>query len=85
MERHSSPAASSTGFAALFPLSGRPVPTFFLGLLLVFVFYYLLDWAPAPLGRLGIVYSTPTDVTGFWIIDSLIGGDVDAFSACSIS
>ena len=34
---------------------GQAGPTFFLGLLLVFVFYYLLNWRP-PLGRLGIVY-----------------------------
>lgn len=58
---------------------GQAVPTFFLGLLLVFVFYYLLGWAPAPLGRLDIFHSTPTDVTGFWTIDSLLGGDIDAF------
>ena len=49
--------ARSTGSAAWSP---RPaVPTFFLGLALVFVFYYLLDWAPAPLGRLDIVWSSP--------------------------
>lgn len=58
---------------------GQAVPTFFLGLILVFFFYYLLGWALAPLGRLDIVYSTPTEVTGFWLIDSLIGGDIDAF------
>jgi len=58
---------------------GQAMPTFFLGLLLVFVFYYLLSWAPAPLGRLDIFKSTPIDVTGFWTIDSLIGGDLDAF------
>ena len=58
---------------------GQAVPTFFLGLILVFVFYYLLGWAPAPLGRLDFMYSTPTDVTGLWLIDTLIAGDVDAF------
>lgn len=59
--------------------AGQSIPTFFLGLLLVFVFYYLLGWAPAPLGRIDIVYSTPTDVTGFWLIDTLIAGEIESF------
>lgn len=58
---------------------GQAVPTFFLGLVLVFVFYYLLGWAPAPLGRLDIVFSSPDEVTGFWLVDTLVGGEVDAF------
>lgn len=64
---------------SLVSTAGQAIPTFFLGLLLVFVFYYLLGWAPAPLGRLDFMYSSPTDVTGFWLIDSLIGGDIEAF------
>src|SRR2546426_9617011 len=31
--------------------AGVSLPVFFPGLLLVFVFYFLLGWAPAPLGR----------------------------------
>jgi peptide/nickel transport system permease protein len=59
---------------------GQAVPTFFLGLLLVFIFYYELGWAPAPLGRLDILYSTPADITGFWIIDTLLKGDFDTLA-----
>ena len=36
----------------LLTTAGVSLPTFFIGLLLVYVFYYLLGWAPAPLGRL---------------------------------
>jgi peptide/nickel transport system permease protein len=54
---------------------GQATPTFFLGLLLVFVFYYLLGWAPAPLGRLDIIYSPPVEFTGFWSIDAALAGD----------
>jgi ABC-type dipeptide/oligopeptide/nickel transport system permease component len=36
--------------------AGVSLPVFFTGLLLVYVFYYLLGWAPAPLGRLDIFY-----------------------------
>lgn len=58
---------------------GQALPTFFLGLMLVYVFYYLLGWAPAPMGRLEIFLSSPTEVTGFWTVDTLIEGDIDAF------
>jgi ABC-type dipeptide/oligopeptide/nickel transport system permease component len=51
------------------------LPTFFTGLLLVYVFYYLLGWAPAPLGRLDLVYSPPPARTGFYLVDSLLAGD----------
>ncbi len=54
---------------------------FFSGLLLVYVFYYRLGWAPAPLGRLDVFYSAPDEVTGFYLIDSLIAGDLDTFRA----
>ncbi|MGA2127029.1 MAG: ABC transporter permease [Xanthobacteraceae bacterium] len=54
---------------------GQATPTFFLGMLLVFVFYYLLDWAPAPIGRLDIVYSSPREITGAWSIDAALAGD----------
>jgi peptide/nickel transport system permease protein len=57
--------------------AGQATPTFFLGLLMVFVFYYLLGWAPAPLGRLDIVYSSPSEITGFWTIDALLTGDLE--------
>jgi len=63
----------------LVTIFGQALPTFFLGLMLVYVFYYLLGWAPAPMGRLEIFLSSPTEVTGFWTLDTLIEGDFDAF------
>jgi ABC-type dipeptide/oligopeptide/nickel transport system permease component len=60
---------------------GVSLPVFFTGLLLVYVFYYLLGWAPAPIGRLDIFFSTPDRVTGFYLIDSLLAGDVETFRA----
>ncbi len=61
--------------------AGVSLPVFFTGLILVYVFYYLLGWAPAPLGRLDIFYSPPPQVTGFYLIDSLIAGDIEVFVA----
>jgi peptide/nickel transport system permease protein len=61
--------------------AGVSVPVFFTGLILVYVFYYLLGWAPAPLGRLDIFSSPPPQVTGFYLIDSLIARDGEVFLA----
>ena len=61
--------------------AGVSLPTFFTGLALVYVFYYLAGWAPSPLGRIDIVYIPPPHVTGFYLIDSLLAGDLDAFRA----
>ena len=59
--------------------AGVSLPVFFLGLLLVYVFYYILGWAPAPLGRLDVFYSEPKTITGFYLIDSLLTGEIKTF------
>jgi peptide/nickel transport system permease protein len=59
--------------------AGVSLPTFFTGLLLAYIFYFLLGWAPAPLGRLDPYLSAPPQVTGFYLIDSLIARDFEVF------
>jgi peptide/nickel transport system permease protein len=59
--------------------AGVSLPVFFTGLILVYVFYYQLGWAPAPLGRLDIFLSPPPQITGFYTIDSLLAGNFEAF------
>jgi peptide/nickel transport system permease protein len=61
--------------------TGVSLPVFFTGLLLVYVFYFQLGWSPAPLGRLDVFYSAPPQVTGFYLIDSLIARDFETFRA----
>jgi ABC-type dipeptide/oligopeptide/nickel transport system permease component len=61
--------------------AGVSLPTFFTGLLLIYVFYYLLGIAPAPLGRLDAYTSPPPPHTGFYLIDSLLDGDFETFRA----
>ena len=61
--------------------AGVSLPVFFTGLLLVYVFYFILQWSPAPLGRLDVFASAPPAVTGFYLVDSLIARDVETFRA----
>lgn len=59
--------------------AGVAIPTFFAGLLLIFVFYYLLDWAPPPMDRLDVFTDAPNRVTGFFLIDSLLSREWATF------
>jgi peptide/nickel transport system permease protein len=61
--------------------AGVSLPTFFTGLALLYIFYYLLGWAPPPIGRLDMMFLPPETVTGFYTIDSLIAGDWALFKA----
>lgn len=55
--------------------AGVSLPTFFTGILLIYVFYYLLGIAPSPLGRLDFIYIEPDRITGFYLIDAAVVGD----------
>jgi peptide/nickel transport system permease protein len=60
---------------------GVSLPVFFTGLILVYVFYFLLGWAPSPIGRLDVFYDPPPQITGFYLIDSLIARQPEIFVA----
>lgn len=55
--------------------AGVSLPTFFTGILLIYIFYYLLGVAPSPLGRLDFIYLDPEHITGFYLIDAALAGD----------
>jgi len=61
--------------------AGVSLPVFFTGLLFAYVFYYLLQWAPAPTGRLDVFLSPPPDITGFYLIDFALARDGDGWWA----
>jgi ABC-type dipeptide/oligopeptide/nickel transport system permease component len=61
--------------------AGVSLPTFFTGLLLAYVFYFLLGWAPSPIGRLDPYLTAPKTITGLYTIDSLLTGDFKLFIA----
>lgn len=60
---------------------GVSMPIFWLGLVLLQVFFVNLDWAPAPMGRLPTGMSEPEWVTGWLLVDSAIAGDWEVFTS----
>jgi peptide/nickel transport system permease protein len=68
-------------FGSLF---GFSIPTYWLGLMAIFVFFFLLGWAPAPMGRISMLVNAPPVITGSTLIDSLLARDAEAaYSAAS--
>ncbi|MCL5497400.1 ABC transporter permease [Escherichia coli] len=62
-----------------FTLLGNSVPIFWLGLLMLALFYANLQWSAGP-GRLDDIYQyTVTAQTGFVLIDTWLSGDSQAF------
>jgi peptide/nickel transport system permease protein len=69
-------------FATVNNIYGRAAgafPDFWIGLIAVYFFFFVLRWAPPPLGRLSIIGTPPPRVTGFYTIDSLLAGDLGTF------
>lgn len=60
---------------------GVSVPVFWLGLVLLYVFFLKLQWAPPPVGRLPSIMSPPPHVTGLYTLDALLAGQWDVFKA----
>jgi ABC-type dipeptide/oligopeptide/nickel transport system permease component len=67
----------------LLATAGVSLPTFFTGLFLVYVLYYLMGIVPAPVGRLDLLHSAPPQLTGLYLLDSLLAGDVELFGVAA--
>jgi peptide/nickel transport system permease protein len=65
----------------LLGVGGVAMPTFWTGLLALYVFFYHLGWAPPPLGRLDKSITAPATVTGMYTVDALLAGHWRAFGS----
>ena len=63
----------------LYSLFAGSQPEFWWGLLFVYVFFFKLGLAPAPLGRLSPMTTPPPSITGFILIDTLLAGQPKKF------
>ena len=59
-------------------LLGFSIPTYWLGLIMLFVFFYLLGWAPPGMGRISLLATPPARITGSYLIDGLLSGNLEA-------
>ncbi len=64
-------------------LAGGSLPVFWLGLIVIGLFYYQLGWFPGG-GRLDTFVSPPPTRTGLYVVDSLLALDVDALRSSLI-
>jgi peptide/nickel transport system permease protein len=61
----------------LLALAGGSIPVFWLGLIVIGLFYYQLGWFPGG-GRLDTFVQPPPPRTGLFVVDSLLAGDLEA-------
>ncbi len=59
-------------------LLGFSVPTYWLALMALFVFFYLLEWAPPGMGRISLMLTPPPTVTGSVLLDAVLARDWEA-------
>jgi peptide/nickel transport system permease protein len=57
-----------------FTIGGLSLPQFWVGLMLLWVFFTELHIAPGPIGRLPVGITPPHTITGFYVIDGLLEG-----------
>lgn len=55
--------------------AGSCAPTFVVGLLLIYAFYFRLGWAAEPVGRLDALLAPPPTLTGFLLLDAALARD----------
>jgi peptide/nickel transport system permease protein len=61
-------------------LIGTSIPVFWLGLLLLYLFFYRLQWLPGP-GRLDVGMKAPPTITGIVTFDALLQGQWEVLGA----
>ena len=66
--------------ARFLTLIGTAVPVFWLGLLVLYLFFYRLQWLPGP-GRLDVGMRPPEPITRIVTLDALVQGEWDVLRA----
>lgn len=67
----------------LFSVGSMAIPPYWMALLLQLLFYYVLRWLPAG-GRLPVTMAAPDHATGFYILDSILSGNMETLKTSII-
>ncbi len=59
-------------------LLGFSTPTYWLGLVMLLVFFFMLDLAPPGMGRISLMLTPPPRITGSYLWDAVLTGDWEA-------
>lgn len=60
--------------ARVFAVFGSSMALFWLGLLLIYFFFFRFGWFPGPIDRLAVTTLAPLHITGFYTIDAALTG-----------
>ena len=75
----SSAAMNPKGLAAkiqrLYGMAAGSFADFWVGLMLIYLFFTVLGWSPSPIGRIDLLGKPPTHITGMYVLDSLLTGN----------
>lgn len=64
----------------VFAVLGSSMALFWLGLVMIYVFFYRLGWLPGPIDRLDTGVEPPGTITGFFTVDALLRGQWSTFA-----
>jgi len=67
----------------LLTVGGSCMPSFVVALLLIYVFYFVLGWAPEPTGRIDAMIEPPPVRSGFLLLDAALAARWDALASAA--
>jgi ABC-type dipeptide/oligopeptide/nickel transport system permease component len=67
--------------ARIVSVAGVSMPIFWLGLMLLYIFFFKYGWFPGPVGRTGSASTDFHSITGIYTIDTLLKGNLGMFWA----
>ncbi|MCI8296588.1 MAG: ABC transporter permease [Lachnospiraceae bacterium] len=70
------PKGIAARIASVYGMLAGAFADFWLALMLIFIFFTTLGWAVSPMGRLDLIMSAPRRISGMYVLDSLLTGNM---------